>query len=75
MDEKKVDDNPIFPTQFRERMVSEYKKDIIEKGIETAISLEIDKEGGEEKDANDDDFVTQVDAGKKADREKTATIE
>ncbi|PON65734.1 hypothetical protein PanWU01x14_114770 [Parasponia andersonii] len=67
MDEMKVDDKLIFSTQFRENMVSESEKDIIEKRIETI--------GGEEKDANNDDFVTQANAGKKAEGEKTTAIE
>ncbi|PON79425.1 hypothetical protein PanWU01x14_011600, partial [Parasponia andersonii] len=44
MDEMKVDDNPIFPTQFRKKMVSKSEKNIIEKGIKTVVSLRIDKE-------------------------------
>ncbi|PON66961.1 hypothetical protein TorRG33x02_266470 [Trema orientale] len=32
-------------------------------------------QGGEEKDTNDDDFVTQVDASKKVEGEKIAAIE
>ncbi|PON68549.1 hypothetical protein PanWU01x14_095200 [Parasponia andersonii] len=66
MEDIRKDDNPIFPTQFREKIGSESESDIIEKGIQTVIGLGDHKEGMEYKDAGDDDFVTQEEKGKKA---------
>ncbi|PON73152.1 hypothetical protein PanWU01x14_059930 [Parasponia andersonii] len=76
MEDTKEDDNPIFPTQFREKMGSESEVDIIEKGIQAVVGLGDHKEQGmENKDTGDDDFVTQEEKDEKAQGERTAATE
>ncbi|PON64762.1 hypothetical protein PanWU01x14_122370 [Parasponia andersonii] len=76
MEDMREDDNPIFPVQFREKMDSESVADIIEKGIQAAVGIGDHKEQEmENKDANDDEFVTHEKRGEKAQGERIPATE